>query len=1602
MAVNKKWLVRSLKCMVWLIIVLLLLPMLLYLPPVQDFAVKVATKQLEKSTGMKVSIGSFRLGFPLDVKLSDVTVLEASGDTMVRARELVADVKLLPLLNLDVKLEKLRLSDGYYMMTSADSSMVIKVDAGFLEADDKSSMDIRNSRLVLNKTLLRNGRLSLYMNVWKKKPTPPDTVSGKSAPFKIVANNLTLENFSFGMSMLPTIDTLNMSVKSVKIKGALVDLGENLVRWKEAGITDGSFKYLTPTAEYIKTHPAPPSEPSTGPPMRIMGDSIALDAMKVLYGVKNAKPLPGFDANYISLEDVALGLRDFYNESSTVKLPLRRLKARERCGLQITQGSGTVGIDSVGLTLDDVKIKTLFSFVNATADVPFATMQLDERSAMNVVAEGRIGLPDVDAFMPSVKQLTAYVPARKPLVFLIDAKGSLSQLDVKRLNLNMPGVLALKAAGNAGNVLNPRHLTANVKFSGSLSDPQLADRFLAPSQIKVPAFDISGTATARGLVYGADFTLRSTAGDVAAKGNVALTPETYTADVHATGFDVARFVPQAGVGHLTADIHATGRGFNPLSGIAVTDAIVNVKSVEYNKRLLRDIKVEANLSNAGDLTLSASSPNPGLDFSLDGIGTIHKDNYAFDIKARMRDVDLQTLGLSDSICSGSANVALRGTASPGKWLYNVDLNVDNLDWNLPGEYIHLPGGVQASLAADRLSTALKVNSLLTELDFNASAGLHTLIAAFSKAGETISRQIAAKNISIDGISADLPAFNLNLNSSGDGLLSQFLSPQGMTLDTVYASIRKDSLITGDINALNFRSPSVNLDTVRLDLKQRGSLLDYAINVGNRPGTFDEFARVTLRGYVGENRASAYFTQRNIENRQGYKIGVTLAMEDSTITGHITPLNSTIAYMPWKFNDDNYLEFNFLNRHIAANLQAGSSESSVAIKTQPNAQGLEELALNIKNLHVEDFLHMWAFAPPVKGAVNADMHIVYIDKRFEGNGTLGIKDFTYDKVRVGNLDLNLDAGIGLDASTEVNASLLVDGTSAMTAFCNLRERGKGLEPDSVGLSLTRFPLKVANPFLGESVKLAGYLSGNMKMEGSFSAPVLNGFLEFDSVSAYIPIMASGLRFAKDRLDVVNSVVNFTNFNIYGANDNPLSVNGTVDALRFSNMKFDLDLDARNMQVLNTDKRSRGDLFGKIFLNLSAGVKGPMNRLNVDGNVNLLGTTDATYRLNMETSELTAESDADVVKFVNFNDTVRVADEDSVKVSPLNMRIAAALAISPGTQLEVLLSDNGLYKVELSPSANLNYNQNYMGDMNLTGTLTLGNGMVRYGFPVIGDRMFTFDPASTITWRGPVANPVLNITGTDEMRANVTSGDNSRLVNFFITLHVQDALERPKVMFDLSTNDDMTIQNELQSMSPDQRQTQAMNLLITRRYSGMNVKANADIGGNMLYSYLASQLNSWAANHIRGVDLSFGVNQYDKTTNGVTNQETSYSYQVSKSLFNNRFKIQVGGNYSTESSDDELAQNLVSDVSLEYIIKQTQSTDMSVKLFRHTGYESILEGEVTETGVGFVLKRRLESLKNIFNFLRRRKRKPVSEAADSIGVDSAPLPERKITVTNRPKE
>lgn len=375
-----------------------------------------------------------------------------------------------------------------------------------------------------------------------------------------------------------------------------------------------------------------------------------------------------------------------------------------------------------------------------------------------------------------------------------------------------------------------------------------------------------------------------------------------------------------------------------------------------------------------------------------------------------------------------------------------------------------------------------------------------------------------------------------------------------------------------------------------------------------------------------------------------------------------------------------------------------------------------------------------------------------------------------------------------------------------------------------------------------------------------------------------------------------------------------------------------------------------------------------------------------------NDLAANSADGIVKFVNLKDSTQVLKADTLGVPTMALRINAGLTLQQGMQATVNLNANGSNKVEINPSGNLSFFQNYMGDMRLNGTLYTGTGMVRYNILVLGTKTFNFEPESNVSWSGDIMNPRLAIRANDPVKANVSTGGQASLVDFLVGLDISGTLSAPKILFDLSSQNDMSLQNELQSMTAEQRSTTAMNLLLTGQYTGPGAKSvNSNLVTGNLYSFMASTLNNWAANTIKGVDLSFGVNQYQTGAVEDSQTQTSYSYQVSKSLFNNRFKIAIGGNYSTDASADEnFEQNLISDISFEYTIKQTTNYNIIARLFRHTGFESILEGEITETGVGLAYRRRLSNMRSFFRFKgRRRAQKTSEDKVDRELTDSLPV-------------
>ncbi len=1564
--------------------------MLVYSPWAQNLAREAVVKRFADGSGLEVKLDSLSLDFPLALSLKGLN-LKMDGGMNIAASDARFDIALLPLLAGKVRVDEALVRGASYEMGSPDSAMWLTISADTLSLNP-ATVSLATMDSSLDEGLIAGGRMQLVMNPDTTPPSPPSPPTD----MRFDIGKIRLFDFEYTMRMLPSIDTLSARIPDATLEGGLVDLFHQRIalgKFTGAGL---DAKYIAPAAvDGSATASAPATDDSLAAdsvyesvPWVVEIDSIGFDRSRGLYTSAGYRPSPGLDFGYISADSMSVSVKNFYNEATNVRVPLR-LKATERCGVRLT-AEGVLDIDATALALRDFTVVTDGgSAIGFSGFMGMGDLTSDPSLPLELNADAQIGPTDLRAMFPLFTPYWAALPPRQPVELRAALHGTSGRLAVDTLSLALNRCVYLDAQGLVENAMNPDALAGHVGLRGRIVNvDRIKNAFLDPATAKslnIPPMTLAGAVDMRrGGVIDGRLNARTGGGALKLQALWNSRREDYDASISASAFPLQAFMPLAGVSDVTAEARIKGHGYDPFKAATALTADATVSSARYGGYTYSGISGSATLSG-GMADVRLASDNRGLDFEIKASGNLDGDVYKWSATVDGNNIDLQTLKFSDTPASIEARLSGQAEIGPGMNNIRADVSLEDLFFRRTENTIAL-SDVRAHFAAfaDSGVYARMTNRDLTA-EFTSPVALDSLLGGFDAVGRLVDSQIASRYIEIDTLRRTLPPFNFTLNGSNSNLINDILRPSDSGLRSIRLRARNDSTLALNGRILDFNAGTTRIDTIYLAAGQHHDHLHVLAGIGNRPGTLDALARVWVHGTVDGNEGRLGLRQRNIKGDIGFELGFKGVIEDSTLTVNVDPYKPVIGYQQWEANPDNFIEYHLPTGHIDANLHMKGGKSSLAVYTEGSEAGhsehshatQEDLVVKLGDIHIQDWISLNPFAPPVKGDVSADMRLNRSSGVLLGQGTLGVTNFYYNRRKV--VDIGADFNVAANIAGQINAhaALSLDGRKVMDLSGALND-STVKSPLSMDLSLISVPLDALNPFIPKTVgSLRGTLNGSMDVSGKSDKPVLNGWMAFDSTAVLLTMTGTEYAFNDVKIPVENSAMQFRGFTISGTNDKPLTVNGSVNLSDFANPGVDLRLQADGMQIINTNRARRGaDLFGKAFIGLKANAKGNMNFMAVDASLRILPGTNVTYVMPDATSEIANYSSGELVKFVNFTDSVAMARADSIAQPALALMLDALLTIEDGATLNVDLSADGKDRVSLESTGTLNYTMTPLTTGRLTGRLTLNGGYVRYTPPLMSEKLFHFEEGSYVAFNGDMMNPTLNVHATDVVKANVTQeGQNSRLVNFDVALGVTGTLNNMNVAFDLSTNDDITVANELESMSPEQRANQAMNLLIYNVYTGPGTKGNASLGGNPLFSFLESQLNSWAANTIKGVDLSFGINQYDKTVDGATSSTMSYSYQVSKSLFNDRFKIIIGGNYSTDANTDEnFSQNLISDISLEYFLNNSRT--MYVRLFRHTGYESILEGEVTQTGVGFVYRKKILRLSDLF----RRSHKPTTTETD----------------------
>ena len=621
----------------------------------------------------------------------------------------------------------------------------------------------------------------------------------------------------------------------------------------------------------------------------------------------------------------------------------------------------------------------------------------------------------------------------------------------------------------------------------------------------------------------------------------------------------------------------------------------------------------------------------------------------------------------------------------------------------------------------------------------------------------------------------------------------------------------------------------------------------------------------------------------------------------------------------------------------------------------NLDAQQDITASLHRFDLEQVLSVVPYAPDITGIMNGDFHLLKNEKDLSVSSSLSVDNLTLEKSPMGNLSTEFVYIPQGDGTHYVDGLLYKDEHEVGTIVGTYDPKGKG-NLDAT-LSLKRLPLSLLNGFIPDQIiGFQGYADGDLSVKGELGKPQVNGQMDLDSCYLVSEPYGVALRFSNDPVRIVGSHLSLKDYQLYAYNENPITLNGNVNFSDLDHINLNMRLSGNNIQIINARETPKSIAFGKGYVNMFGLLQGEVDHLRMRGRVEVLPTTDLSYVL--RDSPLTTDNQLDeLVKFTDFTDTTAVV---ITRPAPSGFNMDMTVDVTNGTHLMAYLNADHSNYVDIMGDGTLRMQYNNVDDLQLRGKLTLNSGKMKYSLPVIPLKTFTIKDGSYIEFTGDPYNPRLDITATETIKAPVSNDQGiGQSKTFECGVEVTQTLQNMGVKFLLDA-EDQQIQEELNTMGPEQRGKLAVSLLATGMYMA-DGNTNSFSMNSALSAFLNSQINDITGRALRTVDLSVG---FDNAMDATGRSHMDYSFKFAKRFWNNRLKVSVGAKVSTGSEINDQYQSFFDNFDLEYRLDDKGSRYLT-GFFKNNVYDW-LDGYTQKYGVGFTWRRKLQTLGDLFRF------------------------------------
>lgn len=1274
----------------------------------------------------------------------------------------------------------------------------------------------------------------------------------------------------------------------------------------------------------------------------------------------------------------------------------------ESSGLDLKNFKGNFLYTDTAASLEDFLIETQHSTLHDQIRLTYPSIDsiTENIGAIGLEAHftnSSLAISDLLLFAPSLAHQQPFSGNQNDIIRLDGTvTGRIDDLQFTDLELSGPGNISLRGSGRITGLPNVDHSFFDLHLDRlSMSGNDIKDLIPAgsiPSNIRIPEFlSMQGTFKGSLTSFQTNLNLNSSYGAAVVNGSLknitSKGREAYDMKIKTTHFNLGKLISQEDkIGSITLSANIKGSGTDLKTANASFDS--HIDELQYNDYTYHNATVSGTAKH-GEIVLKGKIGDPNITLDIEGTANMNGQYPTLLLTTNIDTLNLQKLKLYDKdLRLHGRIVADLATADP-EYL-NGTIDIADLIIGVNGNSYKLDTIKIVSVATEGRDS-LDVSAEFLRIHMAGQYNLKDIAPALQN---TID-QYFNTNPGIDTTVQFDPqqvTFTITLIRSPliEELMPELESMEDANLSGNFDSSTDEINIKGNIPGFSYKEITIhNLD---LDIHTESNALLYAITLDRINSKQFQVANASLSGKAQDDKLDINLLVKDPEDKEQYKIAGQLTSLKEQFEFRLLPDGLVLNYDPWTVAQDNAIQFGNQGL-LVRDFKISNGQQSMALNSNPQ-QADAPLDLQFTDFQIETLTRLVTkdslFAG---GTINGQGNLRDLKTSPVFMGDLTIDDFSFHGDTVGNIALKVNN----EKSDTYAADIKITGYGNEVNLNGYYYAGEQSNFD-LNMDIVKMQLKSVEGFtMGQLDDASGTITGNLSIKGTFAKPEVRGAVYFHDTGFRITKFNSHFRAPDETIQFTAEGIHLDDFTLIDSAGNEALLTGMVYTSDYRDYRFDLRIQADDFQVLNSTREDNELYFGRLFMDTDIRVKGGINNPVVDGSLRVNDKTVLTVVIPQEDPGIVEREG--IVQFVDmdtFQYTILKAIPDSLnKTEWKGLDIAVSVSVDEDAEFNLIIDEaNGDY-LHVKGVADLTAGIDPSGKMSLTGRYELHEGAYSFSFNQL-KREFLIDKGSTILWTGDAMNADVDVTAvyTAEtaplslVKSQLAEADQSVIntykqkLPFRIILTMKGKLLQPDITFDIdlpeknygvSSEIVSTVQAKLAELrtQPSELNKQVFAVLLLNRFIAEDPFQNDARGGGIsslarqsASKLLSEQLNNLVGGLIAGVELSFDINSMEDYTTGELQNRTDLTVGLSKQLLDDRLKVSVGSNFELEGPQEanRKTTNIAGDVSAEYQL--SKDGNYLLRAYRKDEY-IIVQGQVIETGIGFVFTADYENLKDLFS-------------------------------------